>query len=405
MARSKKEKNDISPTFFLDVLGHWVTSAAAGAVVGLGLFLLCSGPWGIALGVSTSFSGVMHSALRFFSSSAPSKNKTKQTSHHPIKAKTFSAKIILPRAPVLDSDPLERFISLLYGVDSELLKSSGTDVLFVDAHSPLIAGVQNIRVAGTWGTELHVHYLSLLLDIPYRVVRIPANVRVNALGRVSDLNPGKTDNIQLMGNHYIQLINHGGVHWTTMFGKEPVVGEEENRQYINNPGGGDCLFYAFSLGLARYICHDMRTAKELEVSSVFQAWCKFDPGMRDSNRAKALFALGTVSPRQYNLTVYSYWNIFQHSMRSLVAAYMCHQLKHEGMAVLKAYQNIHANQWDGVKTNGLVNNLFAQNPLYREFNMLYNLDRKAVAQDLAVNIFKDLHQTHPSMAYTNKIHI
>jgi|GEM_PF-1850318 len=404
MACSKKNVDGISPTFFLDVLGHWVTPGAAGAVVGLGLFLLCSGPWGIALGVAASFSGVMLSALRFFSSSTPSKNKTKHTSHHPITAKTFSPKIILPRAPVLDSDPLERFISLLYGVDSKLLKSIRTDVV-VDTHSPLITGVKNIRVAGAWGTELHVHYLSRLFGVPYRVVRVSGNVYVDAFGHVSDLNPGKTDDIQLMCTRYIQLINHGGVHWTTMFGKEPVVGEAENRQYINNPGGGDCLFYAFSLGLARYICHDMTTAKELEVSSVFQAWCKFNPGMREPNRAKALFALGTVSPLQYNRGLYSYWNIFQQSMRNLVAAYMCHQLKYEGIAVLQTYQYIHANQWDGIKTNGLVNNLFAQNPLYREFNMLYNLDRKSVAEDLATNIFKNLHQTHRSMAYTNEIHI
>jgi len=405
MAHSKKETDDISPTFFLDVLGHWVTPGAAGAVVGLGLFLLCSGPWGVALGVAAAFSGVIFSALRFFSSNTPSQNKTKHTSHHPIKAKTFSPKIILPRAPVLDSDPLERFIYLLYGVGSERLKSIRTDVVVVDTHSPLITGVQNIRVAGTWGAELHVHYLSRFFGVPYRVVRVSGNVHVDAFGHASDLNPGKTDEIQLMCTRYIQLINHGGVHWTTMFGKEPVVGEEENRQYINNPGGGDCLFYAFSLGLARYICHDVTTPKELEVSSVFQAWCKFDPGMRESSRAKALFALGTVTPLQHNRWLHSYWNIFQQSLRSLVAAYMCHQLKHEGIAVLKTYQNIHANQWDGVKTNGLLIDLFDQNPLYREFNMLYNLDRKAMAEDLATNIFKDLHQTHRSMAYTNEIHI
>ena len=43
MVRSKKKTEDISLTFFLQVMNHWATPGAAAAVVALSLFLLCSG--------------------------------------------------------------------------------------------------------------------------------------------------------------------------------------------------------------------------------------------------------------------------------------------------------------------------------------------------------------------------
>ncbi|MDF1683570.1 MAG: hypothetical protein P1U36_02830 [Legionellaceae bacterium] len=404
MARSTKETDSISPTFFLQVMNHWATPCTVGAVVGLGLFLLCSGPWGIALGVATSFSGAMFSALRFFSSSVPPEYRAK---HIPVlqrKAKIFSPRILSPFEPVLDADPLEQFLFLLYGVNSARLKSTRMDVAF-NRRSPLISSIQKISFSGSWGTELHVHYLSRFFRVPYRVVRVSGDLKVYAFGYVSDLNPGKTDRLQLRNAYCIQLINHGGVHWTTMFGKEPVVGEVENRKYINNPAGGDCLFYAFALGLAKYICHEARTSQELEQSAIFKAWCASDSVMSEPRRAEALFKLGTVKDPRKNVISHDDWNIFQQSLRRLVARYMCDQLKYEGISALRTYKNIHKNKKNDIETNMLIINLFEKNPLYREFNMLYNLDKKAVFEDLATNIFKDLHQTHRSMAYTNKINI
>ena len=125
MKSPKKKADDISPTFFLEVMNHWATPGTAGAVVGLSLLLLCSGPWGITLGVAALFTGLMFSAARFWGSSTRSQKKSN----------TFSPRILFHSEPV--SDPLEKFLELLYGVDPEQLYSISVDTA-IDPDSPLI---------------------------------------------------------------------------------------------------------------------------------------------------------------------------------------------------------------------------------------------------------------------------
>jgi hypothetical protein len=381
MKRSKKQPEPVSPTFFLEVMSHWTIPGVVGAVVGLSLLFLCSGPWGITLGVAALFSGAIFSAARFFGSNTVAHKKPRTSKRSREKETTKSVPY-----PVPDSDPLERFLSLLGGLDS---------------NSPLIKSINKIKTIGESGTELHVDYLARLFAIPYRVVGVSGDVRVDDFGNVSHFNPGKSDAIQSGYTNCIQLINHGGRHWTTMFGKEPVVGETDTRNYINNPGGGDCLFYAFSLGLARLLCKDVQDASALEKSALFQTWRTLDPRMAKTSAAKALYQLGKENNPLNHMIICKNWSFFQRSLRDLVAKSMCEQLTHEGASALNAYQQIQANPKNQSKGNELVIiKLFDENPLYREFNMLYNLDKKAGPEDFATNIFNDLHPTHKSMAYT-----
>jgi len=397
MKRSKKKPEPVSPTFFLEVMNHWTTPGVVGAVVGLNLLLLCSGPWGITLGVAASFSGAIFSAARLFGSNTVAHKKLRTSKRSRNNEKIFAPRVLFqPESepepvpnPISDSDPLEHFLSLLYGVGPELFRSMRSDVM-IDNKSELILCINQIKTAGSWGTELHVDYLARLFFIPYRVVGVSGNARVDDFGMVSHLDVGKSDGIQSGYTNGIQLINHGGGHWTTMFGKEPVLGELETRKYMNNPGKGDCLFYAFALGLARLICEEIRDVHALEESGLFQAWRTLDPRMTQAGAAEALYQLGTEDNPLNHHVICLNWRLLQHSLRDLVAQSMCKQLTHEGALTLEAYQNIHENQADPMD----------KSPLYKEFIMLYNLDKKAVSEDLATNIFKDLHPTHKSMAYT-----
>ena len=403
MKSSRTKPESVSLTFFLEVMNHWTTPGVVGAVVGLSLLLLCSGPWGITLGVAASFSGAILSAARFFGLNTVAQKKPRTSSPSREHERILTPQVLFQSEPVPnpvpDFDPLERFLSLLYGVSSDLLKSMRSDVV-INATTPLIKCINQIKSDGSWGTELHVDYLARLFAIPYRVVGVSGHVHINNFGNVSSFSAGKSDGIQSGYTNCIQLINHGGKHWTTMFGIEPVVGETETRNYINNPGGGDCLFYAFALGLARLICEEVQDISTLEESALFQTWGRLDSKMRKVGVAEDLYQLGTeANPFNDNVCV-SKWMPLQQSLRHLVTKYMCEQLIHEGALALEAYQNIHANQESKNENNKLITELFDKSSLYREFNMLYNLDKKAASEDLATNIFQDLHPTHKSMAYT-----
>jgi hypothetical protein len=398
MTGTQKTTDSISPMFFLQVMNHWVIPGIAGGVLGLSLLLLCAGPWGIALGVTLSFSGMMYSAARFFGARTSSQVHTQHLFASDSKDSIYPPSPVGSPTPTLDVDSLERYLTLLYGVAPELLAQMQTHVA-INPHSSLITGVHRIRTRHHWGTELHVHYLSRLFDIPYRVVKVSGRVRVDAFGHVAHFNPGKTDRNQLRGSNYIQLINHGGTHWTTMLGTEPVVGELEQRTYLNNPGGGDCLFYAFSLGLAKYMCYDVSSAKEMKQSALFKQWRELDPVMKERGRATAFFNLGKACSPWEDVRLHAAWDTCQQSLRRLVAEYMEQQLMKEGIIALKIYQSMHANQDESRTRERCIVELYNKSPLYREFNLLYNLDKKAAVEDLATNIFQELHPMHSSISY------
>ncbi|MDF1827421.1 MAG: hypothetical protein P1U39_03990 [Legionellaceae bacterium] len=404
MTGTKKTTDSVSPMFFLQVMNHWATPCLTGSVLSLSLLLLCSGPWGIALGVGVSFSGMIYSAVRFFGSRKSSQALTQQPFSPESKLSIYPPSPVGSSTPVLDVDSLERYLTLLYGVEPELLQQMQTQVM-INPHSPLITGVYRIRERYHWGTELHVHYLSDLFDVPYRVFTVSGGTRGDASGYVAHFNLGKTDCNPLEGLNYIQLINHGGIHWTTVLGTEPLVGEEEQRTCLDNPAGGDCLFYAFSLGLAKYMCHDVSSAKEMKQSAIFQRWRKLDPGMKERGRATAFFNLGKAASPLKDVRLHAAWDACQRSLRHLVADYMGKQLIAEGGIALDSYQSMFTNQDTSPTREQCVIELYNQSPLYREFNLLYNLDKKNKFGDLATNIFQELHPMHRSMSYNMSYNI
>lgn len=399
MTQTKKTTDSISPIFFLQVMNHWGTPGIVGSMLGMSVFLLCSGPWGIALGVTVSFSGLIYSAARFFGGTpVKSNNSLQYFPHSERRATIFSPRSVSSPSSILEVDSLESYLFLLYQVEPPQLLCKQTNIR-IDSKSPLITGIHRIQESHRWGTELHAHYLSRLFNVPYCVVRVSGRVRVDASGHVAHFNPGKKDYNQLQGLNYIQLINHGGMHWTTMLGTEPLVGEVEQRIYLNNPGGGDCLFYAFSLGLAKYMCHDVSSAKEMKQSALFKQWRKLDPVMKERGRATAFFNLGKAASPREDVTLHAAWGRCQQSLRCLVARYMHEQLIEESAIALDIYQKIHAKQPGLCSKNFYIAELYDKSPLYREYNLLYNLDKKAVVEDLTTNIFQELHPIYPSMSY------
>lgn len=407
MKSSRKKPESVSPTFFLEVMNHWATPGVVGAVVGLSLLLLCSGPWGITLGVAASFSGAMFSAVRFFGSNVAAQKKPNSSNPSRGNKRTFVPRVLFPIEPASVPvpnpvpDSLERFLCLLYGVGSETLKSMRSDVN-IDAESSLIKCINQIKTVGSWGAELHIDYLARLFGIPYRVVWVSGDARVDDFGDVVHLDPGKSQRIQSGYTDGIQLINHGGGHWTTMFGAEPVVGQPETRNYMNNPGGGDCLFYAIALGFARLICEDFQDITAIGESALFQTWRKLDGNMTQQYAAEALYQLGMeINIHTFNnISFLNNWKIFQQGLRGVVAKSMCEQLTVEGALALEAYQHIQANAGNQDVKDRLIIALYDSSPLYKEFDMLYNIDKRNIAEDLKTNIFKDLYPTPKSIAYT-----
>jgi len=382
MKRAIKKNDDLSSTFFLQVMHHWATPGVVGAVVGLSLFLLCSGPWGIALGVGALSTGLMFSAVRWFGTATASDTKIQ------------TEPIFAPCSDLIP-DPLERFLCLFYNVTPELLQSRSLEVA-IDSDSPLIACITKIKSTGTWGTELHVHYLSKLFNVKYALVDT-FNKSIKSVGPASELNLRVLSAQAQNDIKAVQLINQNNVHWLTLVGDGPLAGKEDSRQYFNNPGGGDCLFYAFSFGLAQYMCKDISMAHDLQNSELFQRWCQYDPEMKHEICVTNFYKLGVSEDPLRDDSLRPAWAFFQRSLRHLVANYFLDQLREEGRQVLEHYQNI---QTTSEHKDQILGCLLEVSPLYREFNMLYNVDKRAGAADLATNIFSDLYSRSSSMTYT-----
>lgn len=366
----------ISPAFFLQVMGHWSMPGIAGAVLGLSLLLLCSGPWSITLGVSTLFTGLMFSAGRFFGV-----NTTTQ------KTQKIRTKKINSASPSVlsEPDPLEAFLCLLYGATPEELNvmPTGADIA---PDSRLIACVDEIKKDGQWGTELHLHYLAHLFCIDYACVRVSEDKQMYDAGGVSGLNPKLLDQQSFKEVKTVQLINHAGLHWVTMFGDAPRPNAKETRVYLNNPGEGDCLFYAFSLGLGRLMCEGIKGIDALKKTRLFNIWLGLDKNINVHGVCEAILGLGQSRNPMKDDNIKQVWFYFQRSLRYLVANHMVEQLKVEGTHALVAYQEIQKNR---ANEHEILTILFGGSPLYREFNMLYNLNDKTGREDSLTNIFSD----------------
>jgi len=433
MKRAKKKTEPVSPTFFLKVMNHWATPGIVGAVVGLSLLLLCAAPLGIALGVSAFFTGAIFSALRFFGSSSKTykkpKEKPKETpkdkpknkpkdkpKDKPRKRPISSSRLPQPTLqaltlPDFEFDTLENFLCLLYDVSPYMLKTMQVNAA-IAPHSSLIDSVNEIKNNGVWGTALHADYLARLFGVHCDGVMVDAKTQLHGRAKFSTLEALPGGNWSFTGEREseyldaVRLINHGNGHWTTLLGRRPASGEDDAREYLNNPGEENCFFYAFSLGLARAIFKNNSSTKSIKDSPLFLIWCDFDKNMKNLGVAHALFNLGESENPKQDSKLHKTWCSFQRSLRHIVAYYMTTAyLPYEGSLALTAYESIQTTEGSQAEKNKILNKLFDDSPLYREFNMLYNLNKKTRRNDLLTNIFIDLHPSNQSIGCDDRIKI
>lgn len=422
MKRTKNKTEPISPSFFIKVMEHWTTPGVVGAVVGLSLFLLCSGSLGLALGVSAFFTGAIFSSVRFFGSS-PEKYKVpkekfkenakeqpnvnfKLNSKKQYRSSLRASPSVLRALTSANTgiDSLAFFLCFVYRSVPAMLRRMQPHVE-VDHASRLITCVNKIKQDQEWGTDVHAGYLARLFGVHCEGVTVALKARLHSRAKFSTLQviPGGdwSFNAERKHEYAVELINHGNGHWTTLSGCQPAAGEKDTRDYLDNPGKGGCFFYAFSLALARQMYKHCLSIENIKRSSLYVIWSNNDINMKNPDVVHALYYLGRSENPKLDTKLHKAWSYFQRSLRYLVAHYMSKQLSGEGLLALHAYQDIQKNQGDPVYQDNIIHKLFTESPLYREFNMLYNLNEKTKRDDLCTNIFADiLVDVHSSNALT-----
>jgi len=333
MPKRIKPKEAVSPTFFLQVMNHWSTPGIAGAVVALSLLVLCSGPWGITLGVGALFTGAMFSAARLFTPD-PVKNKN-------VKQLTFPA-------PVSYGYAAHDFLSLIYGVTESNFKHVHLPQNPSD-NSPIIAVLNEVMDKGYWGAELHAFYLGEVFGVPLKGMNYSKN---EAYSRPL---------YELSSSHYeaITLINKQRGHWTTKMGQEEW----------DNPGGGDCLFYAISLGLVRLI------QQEGSNSFLLKKWQELDPEL--GLQAQMLEIFVTEKNPKQNKEACVLWERLQMSLRKIVAKHMVTRVMQEAETAISNDTSDSKNAAGYLQEHSHIFREFSSRGSVGAENLFHGFDRKA----------------------------
>lgn len=166
-------------------------------------------------------------------------------------------------------------------------------------------------------------------------------------------------------------------------GTTPVVITEK---IIDNPGQGDCLFFALALDLVRII-HYEKLSSHVEVAQrTFNIWKKWDPTIQYEDLMKFTYQELTIHRFQKDSEAYQLWNKLQYSLRRVLGSYQIHRLL---PLVENASQSITPDT------------ILSNNRHYLDFRSLYfhSLD------DSRYNVFANHSDIHKAIDYIKRLNL
>lgn len=357
----KEENEAISYAFFINsmnhALAHWMTLGVVGALFCVGVVAMFTGPIGMALGVGAMvLSGLLMWGHFQAQPTVPTQSEADEAFARPRRIRRVRKRREAAARTEdlgLSGDEQLDFLALAYGVlPSKLAEVDVEQPL--PATSRLLQTLRQVERNGFWGGDTHAYYLA-------HAFNVAVYSRARAGRAFYDTLPFNTE-----ADQRIDLINRGRGHWLTTVTATNPVGVS-TRQTWDNLAGGDCFFYAFSLGLARIMKQEFAESTAGDASSkLFDHWCELDPTMKALKQEVRTF-VEKDNPR-VNKSEHLTWGRLQRSLRHIVSDILCRAAREEAGDAARKYKAEPEGRAWRVALDGCHMQKVEGSHIYREFS-------------------------------------